>query len=495
MDSPPPSHARPPKRHDDGRLVRGRKSRTKIHEAARALFREQGFDKTTLREIAARAGMGASSIYRHIRSKEELLVDELGELQQRAWARLRARATRSLPARERLRRFLDAEHALLVRAPDLTTIALRATTHPEARVARRALALQDQTIGLIAEILQSARARGELRRGADVLVAARTLTHAIHGARLAWTNGLLDAEGCRASVEAAVTLLFDGIGARTASSREEAKLADAAPDLLTLHATRESEQARRDRRSPRRRRAVLELRRSRGAREPARERDARPRRGPARPRGLVRSQLARRRRDDPRRAQDRGHRRAAQLPLHARRGRLRRRQLRRRVRVGRRRPRGALRRDPPALLEARARRDLRRPAGRRPARRRGAARGRERCKAREARRRAADDDLHLGHHRPSEGRRAQRPRRPRAGARAGRLHRLPPGRHLSLDRSALSLGPGRLHGPRLRLRPERRAPAQVRRRGLAAPRREVPRHRAPSRRRRRSAWSATCRTR
>jgi len=216
MESPPSTHARPPKRLDDGRLVRGRRSRSKIHEAARALFREQGFDKTTLREIAARAGMGASSIYRHIRSKEELLVDELGELQQRAWARLRTGKARALPARERLRRFLDAEHALLVRAPDLTTIALRATTHPEARVARRALALQDQTIGLVAEILQSGRSRGELRRGADVLAAARTLTHAIHGARLAWTNGLLDAEGCRASVEAAVTLLFDGIGARSA---------------------------------------------------------------------------------------------------------------------------------------------------------------------------------------------------------------------------------------------------------------------------------------
>jgi AcrR family transcriptional regulator len=216
MESSPSSHARPAKRPDDGRSVRGRKSRTKIHEAARALFREQGFDKTTLREIAARAGMGASSIYRHIRSKEELLVDELGELQQRAWTRLRTGASRALPARERLRRFALAEHALLVRAPDLTTIALRATTHPEARVARRALALQDQTIGLVAEILQSARSRGELRREADVLVAARTLTHAIHGARLAWANGLLDAEGCRAAVDAAVALLFDGIGVRSA---------------------------------------------------------------------------------------------------------------------------------------------------------------------------------------------------------------------------------------------------------------------------------------
>ncbi len=214
MVLPPGSHARPAKRPDDGRTLRGRRSRSKIHEAARALFREQGFDKTTLREIAARAGMGASSIYRHIRSKEELLVDELFELQQRAWARLRTGRARALPARERLRRFLDVEHALLVRVPDLTTVALRATTHPEARVARRALALQDQTIGLVAEILQSARSRGELRRAADVLVAARTLTHAIYGARLAWANGLLDAESCRAAVDAAVALLFDGIGAR-----------------------------------------------------------------------------------------------------------------------------------------------------------------------------------------------------------------------------------------------------------------------------------------
>jgi len=214
MEPQPSPHARPATRPDDGRTLRGRRSRIRIHEAARSLFREQGFDRTTLREIAARAGMGASSIYRHIRSKEELLVDELGELQQRAWARLRTGPARARPARERLRRFLDAEHALLVQAPDLTTVALRATTHPEARVARRALALQDQTIGLVAEILQSARSRGELRRDADVLVAARTLTHAIHGARLAWANGLLDAEGCRAAVDAAIALLFDGIGAR-----------------------------------------------------------------------------------------------------------------------------------------------------------------------------------------------------------------------------------------------------------------------------------------
>ncbi len=205
------SAATRPLRPDDGRLVRGRKSRARIHAAARELFRERGFDATTLRAIAARAGMGASSIYRHIRSKEELLVEQLSDLQEEGWQRFRKGEDRVAPARERMRRFLDAEHELLAKDPDLTTIALRATTHPEARVARRVLALQDRTIGLLTEILMSARGRGELRRGADVLIAARTIAHLTNGARISWANGLLDADGCRAAVDAAVSLLFDGL--------------------------------------------------------------------------------------------------------------------------------------------------------------------------------------------------------------------------------------------------------------------------------------------
>lgn len=204
-------YSRKPVRWDDGRLVRGRASRTKIRDAALALFDERGFDGATLREIGRRAGMGASSIYRHVRSKEELLVDELAHWQEEAWARFRTSDDRSRPTRERLARFFDAHHALLAEKPDLTTIALRATTHPEARVARRVLSLQERTIGLLAEILQSGRARGDVARDADVLIAARTIFYTSNGARLAWANGLVSMDGCRAAIDGAVDLLFRGL--------------------------------------------------------------------------------------------------------------------------------------------------------------------------------------------------------------------------------------------------------------------------------------------
>ena len=207
----PAPGARPALRPDDGRLVRGRRSRERIRAAARALFRERGFDATTLRAIAAAAGMGASSIYRHVRSKEELLVQELADLQEEAWARFRAEDDPGRPARERVRKFLDFQHALLAEAPDLTTIALRATPHPEARVARQVLALQDRTIGLLAEVLQSSRLRGGLDPELDALAAARAIFHLTTGARIPWANGAVSAASCRAAIESSIDVLFRGL--------------------------------------------------------------------------------------------------------------------------------------------------------------------------------------------------------------------------------------------------------------------------------------------
>ena len=200
-------------RPSDGRLVRGRRSRAKIRQAARALFAERGFDGATLRAIAERAGMGASSIYRHVRSKEELLIEELADMQEDAWTRFREQDDRDRPTDARLRHFFDVQHALLVESRDLTTIALRATTRTEARVARRVLQLYDRTIGLLMEILQRGRMRNDLASSVDVLEAARVLFHVTNGARIPWANGMTSDDDCRASIHQAVDLLFRGVSA------------------------------------------------------------------------------------------------------------------------------------------------------------------------------------------------------------------------------------------------------------------------------------------
>jgi AcrR family transcriptional regulator len=215
MDSVNQTDARTPKtplRADDGRRLRGARSRTRIREAAKALFSEHGFDATTLRMIAAGAGMGASSIYRHVSSKRELLMLELSDLQEEAWLAFRRQDDQAQETRERVQKFFRFQHELLAETPDLTVIAIRATTYPEARLARRVLTLNDRAVGLLAEILQSGRRRGDLAPKVDVLTAARTLFHGATGARVSWANGLLSEKGCQAAIDGLVDILFRGIG-------------------------------------------------------------------------------------------------------------------------------------------------------------------------------------------------------------------------------------------------------------------------------------------
>ena len=207
----PNPRSRVPLRDDDGRLVRGRKSRARIRAAALLLFREKGFDGATLRAIAAEAGMGASSIYRHVKSKEELLIEELADLQEDAWTQFRKTDDRTRSTRDRVAHFIDVQHELLTRDRDLTLIALRSTTRPEARVSRRVLTLYDRTVGLLAEILQMGRKNKDLSSSANVLQAAQALFHITLGARIAWSNGQVSDAGCRESIQAGVNLMFDGL--------------------------------------------------------------------------------------------------------------------------------------------------------------------------------------------------------------------------------------------------------------------------------------------
>jgi AcrR family transcriptional regulator len=55
--------------------LKSEETRTRILEAALALFRERSFEQTTMREIAARAGMAVGAAYYYFESKEALVME------------------------------------------------------------------------------------------------------------------------------------------------------------------------------------------------------------------------------------------------------------------------------------------------------------------------------------------------------------------------------------------------------------------------------------
>lgn len=91
-----------------------RGTRARIQDVAVELFTEQGYEKTSLREIAERLGVTKAALYYHFKSKEEILSSLLEDLVEAldalvAWSRTQQPG----PAlrRELVRRYADALYA------------------------------------------------------------------------------------------------------------------------------------------------------------------------------------------------------------------------------------------------------------------------------------------------------------------------------------------------------------------------------------------------
>jgi len=90
-----PARDDPPGRDRGDGDQAGASTREKILDVALDLFTDQGFDGTSMREIAERLGITKPSIYYHFTSKEEILLAlhmRVHELSQEALARLAGQA-------------------------------------------------------------------------------------------------------------------------------------------------------------------------------------------------------------------------------------------------------------------------------------------------------------------------------------------------------------------------------------------------------------------
>ncbi|MCG7284445.1 TetR/AcrR family transcriptional regulator [Cellulomonas sp. ACRRI] len=79
------------------REVARRAIAAEITSAAECLFREQGYDATTVDDIAARVGMSQRTFFRHVGTKEDLVLAEFDRHGDRMVELLRARPSTESP--------------------------------------------------------------------------------------------------------------------------------------------------------------------------------------------------------------------------------------------------------------------------------------------------------------------------------------------------------------------------------------------------------------
>jgi len=105
---------------DSRRKPKGNKrdrTRAALLEAARALIRQKGYGRTTLEEVAARAGMTTGAIYGNFRNRDELFI-ALGDAY---WPPIKPRVAPGATFREAMRAMAAATIAAL---PDRSVVAV-----------------------------------------------------------------------------------------------------------------------------------------------------------------------------------------------------------------------------------------------------------------------------------------------------------------------------------------------------------------------------------
>ena len=206
-----------------------RETREVIRGAARTLFDSDGFEATTIRDIATKAGVGVGTVHLHFQDKETLLleslIDDLAENDRKAWASM----PRDAPVKEQLLHLVKWGYGAWTRRPSLSRIILRRMVLSQTPELDRLRQLDDGVVVRIAELLKEAQERDEVRPDVDAALATKAIFSFYLTSSLGWlgrgridegkvnagTAPALDANGVDALVDEATAFLdlfFDGIG-------------------------------------------------------------------------------------------------------------------------------------------------------------------------------------------------------------------------------------------------------------------------------------------
>ncbi|WP_434810707.1 TetR/AcrR family transcriptional regulator [Microbacterium sp. bgisy189] len=160
---------------DDAARRRGRPGydRQQILDLAVQLFITQGYDATSVADLAARFGLTKSALYHHFRSKEELLGVALDQALGALEGVLDEPAATTGTAADRLAFVIRSAVEVLIAHLPAVTLLLR--VHGNSDVERDALARRRSFDQRVAGLTREAQAEGAIRPDVDAAVATRLI--------------------------------------------------------------------------------------------------------------------------------------------------------------------------------------------------------------------------------------------------------------------------------------------------------------------------------
>ncbi len=137
-------------------------TRTRILDTALRLFRERGFAETTMRDVAAEAGVATGAAYYYFRSKEDLVMAFYLRTSEEAGEAFAAAFAKTKDLGKRIRAIIDIKFEQFGEQRELMTALLKAGVDPRDPLSpfgRETKALREETIRWYARALEDSNVR------------------------------------------------------------------------------------------------------------------------------------------------------------------------------------------------------------------------------------------------------------------------------------------------------------------------------------------------
>ncbi len=192
-------------------------TRTRIFEVSGKLFKEKGFENTTVDEITKEAGIAKGTFFNYFPTKESLLCYFREQKEEFIFTIMENQMSLNAPAKEKIKNFLVLvaenyekdkellkllffEHKRLVMGSD------QRPTEKKQRHQK-----QERFISMLSGFLTEGVDKGEIKKGIDMKIASESLYAIYFHSLMIWLHSDTDYSFSR-DISTKIDIIFEGIG-------------------------------------------------------------------------------------------------------------------------------------------------------------------------------------------------------------------------------------------------------------------------------------------